>query len=209
MLFCLHNRGTDDTNKNSYKVNANKEGYMRNLYKAAYVCSKVLEVFVWIILVGVLFFLAVCGFSGNSIIEKIAAGTLGFNSTNFGGLQLRIQNSDITVTVLIFMGIAIIAVAICMIFICRQINIMFRSVYRGNTPFTKENIIRIKSMGMVLIVYNLFDFILGFLMKAAVQNGNIIISFSLNGLMTGLLLICLSGIFSYGIKLQQEVDETL
>lgn len=182
---------------------------MRQLYKSAYVCSKVLEVFVWITLAGVLFFLGVCVFSGNSIIEKIADGTFGFNSTNFGGLQLRIQNSDITVTVLIFMGVAIMAVAICMIYICRQINIMFRSVYHGNTPFTKENINRIKSMGMVLIVYNIFDLILGILMNAAVNNGNITISFGFNGFMTGVLLICLSGIFSYGIKLQQEVDETL
>ena len=75
------------------------------------------------------------------------------------------------------------------------------------TPFTAENIERVKKIGIYSIVMptiqNVVVYICGVLIK---MNGLKDINFEVRGFIFGIIVLCLAYVFSYGVNLQEEVD---
>ena len=73
------------------------------------------------------------------------------------------------------------------------------------TPFTAENVERVKKIGIYSIVMptiqNVVVYICGVLIK---MNGLKDINFEVRGF--GIIVLCLAYVFSYGVNLQEEVD---
>mgnify|MGYP000391047087 CR=1 FL=1 len=75
------------------------------------------------------------------------------------------------------------------------------------TPFTAENVERVKKIGIYSIVMptlqNVVVYICGVLIK---MNGLKDVSFEVRGFIFGIIVLCLAYAFSYGVSLQEEVD---
>ena len=78
------------------------------------------------------------------------------------------------------------------------------------TPFTAENIERVKKIGIYSIVMptiqNVVVYICGVLIK---MNGLKDINFEVRGFIFGIIVLCLAYVFSYGVNLQEEVDGSI
>ena len=75
------------------------------------------------------------------------------------------------------------------------------------TPFTAENVERVKKIGIYSIVMptiqNMVVYICGVLIK---MNGLKDVNFEVRGFIFGIIVLCLAYVFSYGVNLQEEVD---
>lgn len=82
-------------------------------------------------------------------------------------------------------------------------------------PFARENSNRLSVMGILLIAYTIVIRIGEYVMLKQVlgtvniPNVNLKFSFNTGGILLGLLIILLAGIFKYGSYLQKEYDTTL
>lgn len=106
---------------------------------------------------------------------------------------------------------------------------LLQSVRTGRTPFALENVRRLKSIGVVLLVLGLFQLVGDLLMSGIVmvsggnavwmQAGQTVMKTSTNQVafqystlvfwVTGLLVLCVAFVFQYGVMLQRQSDETL
>lgn len=95
-----------------------------------------------------------------------------------------------------------------------QLVSVLKSV-KENIPFAAKNSCRISVMGFLLIAYTIVlsigEYIMLKLFLATVTISDVSLKFSLNtgGILIGLLLILLAGIFNHGGYLQEEYDTTL
>ncbi|GIP22619.1 DUF2975 domain-containing protein [Paenibacillus sp. J22TS3] len=93
-----------------------------------------------------------------------------------------------------------------------QIRYIIGSILSGNSPFSLANAVRLKRLGIVVILYSLLaKLILNILICLFVTHifsinlGGI----SLIGIIIGILVLFVSEIFKYGALLQEEHDSTL
>ena len=94
-------------------------------------------------------------------------------------------------------------------------NLLY-SIRKDATPFDKKNVIKLKAIAILLIVYEPYYYLAEYLMNRfrpiILSDGSLItLSSPLNGVIfvTGLVMYCVALIFQYGISLQNQVDETL
>lgn len=92
-----------------------------------------------------------------------------------------------------------------MIFI---IHTIFNDIKKGDTPFMHQNTTRIKCIAIIAVILS----IVGSYSDALIDYytiGELTWRVNVIGLIIGIILYCISFIFSYGCDLQQESDETL
>jgi len=92
-----------------------------------------------------------------------------------------------------------------MIFIMYAI---FDDIKKGDTPFLHQNTARIKYIAIITVVLS----IVGSYSDALIDYytiGELTWRVNIIGLIIGIIIYCISLIFSYGCDLQQESDETL
>lgn len=92
-----------------------------------------------------------------------------------------------------------------MIFI---VHAIFEDVKKGDTPFLPQNTVRIKIIAIITAILS----IVGSYSDALVDYytiGELTWRVNVMGLIIGMIIYCISLIFSYGCDLQQESDETL
>ena len=107
---------------------------------------------------------------------------------------------------------AVIVVAVMVL-----VMLLLRSIRRGDTPFTRSNVLRLRWIGWLLVTFEILQRLLARLFWAVamgmVQEGETVrYYFYSNGgmiLMVGLAVLGISLVFEYGVALQQLDDETL
>lgn len=98
--------------------------------------------------------------------------------------------------------------------VLRQTVLILKSVEEDN-PFVIENAKRISVIGVILILSSFiipaFEVVVARTMINTLKIQNLSISYSVNIILilTGFMMIILSGIFKYGSYLQNEYDETV
>ena len=85
---------------------------------------------------------------------------------------------------------------------------MFASISREDTPFTMANVALLRRMGIAMMVSALLPGILRDVV-AILQGAGTSDLLDMMPLVIGLILFLLSSIFAYGVRLQQEQDETV
>jgi hypothetical protein len=95
-----------------------------------------------------------------------------------------------------------------------QLSLILKSAEKDN-PFEVKNARRLTIMGILLIansiVYRIGDYVIlhSILKVVDLPNLSINYTFNMNGLLMGVLLFILAGIFRHGSYLQEEYDTTL
>lgn len=139
-------------------------------------------------------------FSGKELKASFLAA---FDVTANNGTVISISPQAL-VTMFAFMLIDTILIA-AMIFIIHSI---FNDINKEGTPFLHRNATRMKYISIIAIILS----IVGGYSDALVDYytiGQLTWRVDIIGLIIGVIIYCISLIFSYGCDLQQESDETL
>jgi uncharacterized membrane protein len=104
---------------------------------------------------------------------------------------------------------AIVFAALC------GISGLLQSLKSNSTPFTKENVKRLKMISILLIAIEPVQMIFGSIgnaLRPLTANGEKVMSVTSMGgmvIVLGLIVFCLSLVFEHGVELQKQSDETL
>ena len=99
-----------------------------------------------------------------------------------------------------------------MAMVCRNIYLIFKTTAgktkysKGQTPFQPDNIRMIREIGIFLIAMPVVGIVMSIIAKIALAATDIESAMDLHFIMVGLVIICLSRYFAYGMELQNEVD---
>lgn len=90
----------------------------------------------------------------------------------------------------------------------RKVIALFKNIYKGNTPFTEENVKHIKNIAKYMLIAAILMGVSGVIIETLTNH-----SFDFNtgfiGTLSILILYAFSYIFEYGYNLQKEIDTTL
>lgn len=116
---------------------------------------------------------------------------------------------------------AVTMIFVSMIFTMSLMALVFRNLYlilktitgknkhaESTSPFQKDIVRRVRELGIFTMAIPVIGIIFQIIINTvSVINGMSVESFvSVDGFIIGLICICLSQIFSYGTKLEEEVD---
>ncbi|GIP36542.1 DUF2975 domain-containing protein [Paenibacillus sp. J2TS4] len=93
-----------------------------------------------------------------------------------------------------------------------QIRNIIGSMVKGNRPFDKANIVRLKRLGIAVILYSLLAKLIINVLCWVFVNHIFAINLSgisLKGVIIGLLVLIVSDVFKHGVYLQEEHDMTI
>lgn len=95
------------------------------------------------------------------------------------------------------------------------LSILF-SIRKAETPFNRKNVAKLKTVGILLIVFELIIFLSQRIARSYFpvvlkESPTTYVSVSLSGVVVaaGLVVYCIALVFEYGISLQNQYDEIL
>lgn len=114
-----------------------------------------------------------------------------------------------------FIGISLALVLMALIF--RNINIILRTMLgkykhaKSTSPFQKDVVRRVREIGIFSIAMPIIGFITTTIIQivSLIKDMPVEVSASFDGVIIGLVCLCLTQIFSYGAQLEEEVDGLL
>ena len=187
----------------------------KGLNRTLSVISKIAEIAAWIGVVAGL--IAFAGSFNKDVAQEIVAGksemmqSVGFELgviTNTGAINYFALS-------MYYLGTVIAFVLIALIF--RNLDIILHTISgryekaESSSPFQKDVVKRVKRIGILSIAMPVFSFALtSIVYVVSLINGTpVSVSVSLEGVIIGLVCLCLTQIFSYGAQLEEEVDGLL
>lgn len=188
---------------------------MKALMKVCMVISKVLEILHWVAttLVGALL---VCSLAAKDWLASILSNGVSEYGTDLStyGFELTAATQDgtINMTAITLFSIGALIILALMAMVFRNIYLIIRVSEgktrhsKGVTPFQKDVVRMVKEIGIFFICTPVVGFIMsviGFFMMGPDVCG---ITMNLEGFVIGIIILCLTQIFSYGTQLQQDVD---
>lgn len=186
---------------------------MKKLNKIIIGVSKVVEVMMAIfalVFIGLLIAsIAVKPDTLQSIVEKLELNE--FTSLGFS-ISLFDNNNQFLKSTVIFSLITEIISVLLMTMIFRNINLIFRTAEgktkfsKGNTPFQPDNVRMVREIGYFCVAMPVIQLIITTIAGAVVGVDNLETSVEITNIIIGLVVLCLSQFFSYGIKLENDVE---
>lgn len=146
---------------------------------------------------------------GNFLLKQVGNGTI---STN--GFEIMIQDSNgnlIPGAIRIFCFAGIFTM-LCMTMIFRNIYLIFKTCEgktwfsKGKTPFQKDIVRMVREIGIFSIFIPLIGFLMSLIARLIRGVESSETSVQIIGIVMGLAMLCFSQIFSYGMKLEEEVE---
>lgn len=185
------------------------------LQKAVMIISAIAEVCYWIgsgMTAAIIISLAI-GHTG--LVSKLTSvdPEKGKDLVAFGFRISTLDSAGNTVwgTYLIFF-ITLLMMLLLMGMICRNIYLIFKTSIgetkfsKGRTPFQPDNIRMVKEVGFFLILIPVLGLIMSIIARIIYTASAIECSMDLHFIVVGLVVICLSRFFAYGMELQNDVD---
>lgn len=188
---------------------------MKKLNTFAVVLSKILEVLHWIgaaVMASLLVItITMSDYLSSTLPSPVPeygtiASTYGFevNTTNADGTL------NIAAITVFFIGAFIILSLMAMVF--RNAYLVLRTAQgktkfsQGSTPFQEHIVRMVREIGIFFMLIPVVSLILSIIARFVVGVENTEIVVNIQGFITGILILCLSQIFSYGTELQSDVD---
>jgi Protein of unknown function (DUF2975) len=143
-----------------------------------------------------------------SVNKGIPAGVINVMNGNF---YLSVDNNWQNILMLLAASIAICTVFIV---ITHQLKLIFRSLI-NNQPFSEPNVVRIRNIGIVLIVFSFLQFLSNIILNRLLlshfnwEEIKLTYSFKISYLLTGVILIIVAEIFNEGVSLKEETNLTI
>lgn len=184
------------------------------LNKISMYIAKTAEIIHWI---GAILAIAllVCAFAAKDILSGIVLG--GNTEISCYGFNISVLGNDGSFCVGAFVMFAIAAAVTLSLF-----AMVFRNAYlilktaegktwfaKGSTPFQKDIVRMLKEIGIFLIAVPVTGLIISIIACAVIGSEAAEISVRFDGIIIGLLVLCLSNFFAYGSELQKDVDGLL
>lgn len=187
------------------------------LNKVLAVIAKIIEIGHWISIPFAIL-LSVLSLISNPFITAIAESNAALNINCYGFIVNNLANAGSSYGIIyavIFLGCGLICAFIALIF--RNLYTVFRTIDGKNkntessSPFQKVVVDSIKKIGILSIAIPIAGFVISSVITvvALVCGSSISVSLSLSSVIVGLICLSLSQIFTYGAKLEDEVDGLL
>ena len=102
-----------------------------------------------------------------------------------------------------------------MAWVFRNVNLILRTTQgltkfsRGKTPFQKDNVRMLREIGIFSISVPLVGLVFSWILLLAVGVDAVEAHVSFSGFTMGLLVLCLTQAFAYGVELQKDADGLL
>ena len=187
---------------------------MNKLNKFTSAVSRVLEIIHWAAILGALVML-ILSFAAQGVVSDLLNGleptisVYGFECTvldaggavNFAALRL------LCVAGLFLFGL--------MAMVFRNIHLIFKTsagktwFSKGETPFQKDVVRMVREIGIFSIAIPIIGLIFSGIARVVTGVDGMEMSVDLGGFVTGIVVLCLSQIFAYGMSLQRDVDGLL
>lgn len=187
----------------------------KGLNRTLSVISKIAEIAAWIgVVAGLICF---AGSFNKDVTQEIVA--VEPNMMQSIGFELGVITDAGVINYfavsMYFLGTVIAEALIALIF--RNLDIILHTISgryekaESTSPFQKDVVKRVKKIGILSIAMPVFAFVLtAIVYVVSLINGTPVdVSVSLEGVVIGLVCLCLTQIFSYGAQLEEEVDGLL
>lgn len=191
------------------------ERRMNSLTKAATVFTKLFEVGYQILAVGlivglVLFIIDRAALPGALVKGSLAPG----EEISVHDFSIVIGNPDGSPnnTAIIIFLITGALTAELMGWVFRNANLILRTTQgltkfsQGKTPFQKDNVRMLREMGIFFISITVVNFIMSVVATLVLGPEMAEVSVAMDGVVIGVLMLCLSQVFAIGQKMQEDVD---
>ncbi len=191
---------------------------MNKMSSIALVVSKILEVGHWIGCVGMAILLVASIASPDWVRNTLANGEVDYGRelTTYGitiAATDTAGESEIS-SVILFSITAIIVLAL-MAMVFRNIYLIFKTAKgqtkfaQGETPFQKDIARMVKEIGIFYIAVPIVGLIMTTIARFVISAPYMEFSVSMDGIITGIIILCLSQVFVYGMQLEKDVDGLL
>lgn len=185
---------------------------MKRLNAIVIVGAKILEVMYWLMEALMLLLLIASVAMPTRISEWISL--MNTQELNVQGMGIRIVNSTGEL-----LPSAITIVAVTGVLICALTAMVFRNIYlifrtargttwfsKGETPFQPDIVRMVREIGIFCISIPAIELVMSVIGTAVIGTLYAEISVSMNGIVMGIVILCLSQFFAYGAQLQEDVD---
>lgn len=182
---------------------------MKKLNKTVTTLAKIFEVVLWIGTAVMLLFFVLSLVMPDRIAEQITTGNLTVSGFNIEVMDASGNVLHRAVSLMAFAGMIFMPLAAM---ICRNIGLIFKtaegktSFSRGVTPFQKDNVRMVREIGIFSIAMPVLELIFAVIARIVIGNEATEVSVNLVSVFFGLVILCLSQYFAYGMELQEEVD---
>ena len=187
---------------------------MKKINHVVMVLAKVLEIFQWI---GAGFLAAMVIMAGTGHMEMLRyvsdfTGREAFIS--LGGLTVSMQGLSglqMQTACLVFFAAGV-AGCILMALVFRNIYLIFKTsegktkFSEGATPFQAQNVRMIREIGIFCIAAPIIQWIFGCIIRGVIGPETAEVSNTFSGVVLGLVVLCLSQFFAYGVQLQKDTE---
>ena len=185
---------------------------MKNPNKLGKVLTKILEVFQW---VGAALMLAatICAVAAPDLVKYFvsfdAKECCGADLTVYGfEINAPVVNGAVDLSSFVVFGIGVVIILVVMAMIFRNLNLIFKKS-ESETPFHKDNVRLVREIGIFTIAIPVIGFVVSIIASLVTGSEAAEISIDMNGILMGIIVLCLSQFFAHGVALENDVDGLL
>lgn len=191
---------------------------MKGLNRAVLILSKALEILHWGACTLMAFLIGMLVFARDWTVSTLEAGIPEFGTeVSTYGLELMpvLPDGSINFTMMIIFLIGAIITIALMAMVFRNVYLIIKTAEgrtkfsEGKTPFQSSIVRMTREIGIFLISTPVVGLIFSILAQVIGNSETVTATLSLETLIIGLFVLCLSQFFNYGKQLQTDVDGLL
>ncbi len=187
---------------------------MKKINHIVMILASVIEVFQWIG-AGFLTAMVIMTATGHTEMLSYVSSLNGREPfLAVGGLTVSLVGLNAAQTrtayLLLFLAGAVTCVLMALVF--RNIHLIFKTTEgktkfsEGPTPFQNANVRMVREIGIFCIAAPVIQAILGVIARTMIGPELAEVSNTFSGIVLGLVVLCLSQFFAYGVKLQKDTE---
>jgi len=184
---------------------------MKNIDKIAKVITKLIEIFHWVA-VGLMGCASIVSLINPSFLKFfVDIDTNGkYVDLSIYGFEINAEVKDGNIDMLTFFlfGIGATIIFALMALIFRKLNLIIKNS-ENSTPFKTCNVKLLKEIGYFSIIIPIIGFIISIITTIVIGPNSIETSNSLDGFISGIIILCLTQFFAHGVELENDVDGLL
>ena len=186
---------------------------MSKLNKVVIIVSKIAEVFCWIACAFMVAMIIVTATGHPNLLDYLGDVRESSVLTN-GGFELVLGEMapGQTGSAYMIFFITVLITSALMALIFRNVYLAFKTAEgktkfsKGRTPFQPDIVRMIRNVGILSIVIPVVEIIMTIVARVILGDAGIESSLNMNGILIGIVVLCLSQFFAYGTQLQEDND---
>lgn len=184
---------------------------MKDISKSAKVAMKIMEVGHWVA-VGLMALAVVFSVAAPNLLKFVMdTEALKENSEiSAYGFEVTAANAagELNCTTILLFAIGAVIIFTLMALVFRNLYLIIKKS-ENSTPFSEDNIRRLKEIGIFSIAVPLVGLIMSTIIRLAVGVDATEISIDQSGFIMGIIVLCLTRYFIHGAELEKDVDGLL